>query len=84
MRRYHFISRDERIVDYVEAMATWMEQNSDASSEEVYRLFYQNQGRIRDHLHEYSLTIFHDEPAKWAEILATTWELIEEPELEFV
>lgn len=65
-------------------MANWIEENSSLSAEEIKELFLQDQERIVSIFEPYPETIFHDDPAKWAEMLAISWELIEEPELEFV
>lgn len=84
MRKFDFVSSNQHITEYVEEMANWVEQNSDCTQEEVFHLFYQHHEKIQNLFNPYPETIFHDEPAKWAELLAINWGVINEPELEFV
>lgn len=83
MRKYHFISRNPNISAYVGAMAEWIENNSEYSYDQVFELFAKNSAQIENLFQPYPETIFHDDPAKWAELLATNWGLIQEKELEF-
>lgn len=83
MKEYHFISRDPHISEYVNAMASWIEENSDYSYSQVLQLFNKRKEQIEDLFSPYPETIFHDDPAKWAELLAANWGLVKERELEF-
>jgi uncharacterized protein Yka (UPF0111/DUF47 family) len=84
MKRFQYISSNEHIVNYVEKMAIWMEENSSVSPKVIEQLFKKYQKEVRELFNPYPETIFHDDPAKWAELLAINWGLIEEPELVFV
>lgn len=84
MKKYHFISRNPNVSEYVRAMAEWIVENSDYSYDQVFELFAKNSTQIENLFEPYPETIFHDDPAKWAELLATNWGLIQEKELEFV
>lgn len=84
MRKYHFISSEPQISEYVGAMAKWIQENSNYSYEEVLTLFEKEQEKVKNLFKPYPETIFHDDPAKWAELFATNWGIIEERELEFV
>jgi hypothetical protein len=80
---YQFISKNKHVVQYVEDMAEWIEQNSPCTSREVFKLFVRNREKVQSIFNPYPETIFHDDPAKWAELFANTWGVIEEVELEF-
>lgn len=69
---------------YIDEMAKWMEENSDCSSEEIYSLFVQEHEKIQSLFEPYPEIVFHEDPAKWAELLASSWGIIEESELVFV
>lgn len=84
MIKYHFISRDPHIDEYIAKMATWIVENSSYSYEQTYKMFRESQLKINELFEPYPETIFHDDPAKWAELLAINWGIIEERELEFV
>lgn len=82
MKKYHFIE-DQKITEYVEAMVDWIQVNSGESYDTISEYFSRNEKQIENLFVPYPETIFHDDPAKWAELLATNWGLIEERELEF-
>ncbi|EWG08408.1 hypothetical protein [Cytobacillus firmus] len=83
MKKYHFISRNPNISEYVGSMARWIQDNSDYSYDQVLELFTLRREQIENLFEPYPETIFHDDPAKWAELLATNWGIIQEKELEF-
>lgn len=84
MKVSHFIiSRNTEITEYVEAMARWIQENSCYSYDEILDLFESKRNEI-ENLVNNSDIIYHDDPAKWGELLAIKWGLIEEPKLEFV
>lgn len=84
MKKYHFMTKDPAIREYVHDMANWITENSEYTYDQVLKMFTRNREQIEDLFKPYAETIFHDEPAKWAELLAISWGLIEEEELEFV
>ncbi|MEL4030516.1 hypothetical protein NST89_18480 [Caldifermentibacillus hisashii] len=84
MRKYQFISCDPYIQAYVDAMAKWIERNSSSSYNDIYKVFEQNALKLKRLFEPYPEDAFHDDPEKWAELLAISWNLIEEKELEFV
>ena len=49
-----------------------------------YNMFKFDALDIKQLFEPYPETIFHDDPAKWAELIAVKWDIIEEKELEFV
>lgn len=81
---YHFISDDPEIVMYVEKMAKWIEMRSGQSPQYIQSLFIEKQDKIKGLFESYPETIFHEDPEKWAELLATNWGLIKKQELVFV
>lgn len=70
MLKYQLISKDASITEYIEEMAQWIYKHSGYSQEDVSELFYKHRQDLNE-LFESSLeSIFHDDPAKWAEMLA--------------
>ena len=84
MKKYQFISGNEQIQNYVHEMGKWMEDNTKYTYEEIYNMFKFDALDIKQLFEPYPETIFHDDPAKWAELIAVKWDIIEEKELEFV
>jgi len=83
MKEYLITIKNPDITEYVEAMTSWIRDNSQSSPEVISELFTRNHEQIDNLFKPYPETIFHDDPAKWAELLATNWGLIQEQELEF-
>lgn len=81
---YLFISKDPKIAMYIEEMAKWMESHSDCPPKKIHSLFVQEHEKIQSLFEPYPEIVFHEDPAKWAELLASSWGIIEEPELMFV
>lgn len=51
---------------------------------DISNLFKRHRKQIENLFEPYPETAFHDDPAKWAELLVINWGLIEKQELEFV
>lgn len=77
------VEKNPYIEEYVTAMSNWIKENSQTPPEIISELFAQNHAQIEDLFKPYPETIFHDDPSKWAELLAINWGVIQERELEF-
>lgn len=84
MKEYQFISKDPDVVEYVGDMVFWIKENSECSLEQIETFMEQDKTKIQELFEPYPETIFHDSPAKWAELLASSWGIIKKRELEFV
>lgn len=81
MEKYFNFSNPQ-IIEYIEAMAKWIEENSDYSYKEILEIL--SREKIENLFEPYPEIIFHNDPEKWAELFATSLGIIEEKELEFV
>ncbi|WP_078395869.1 hypothetical protein [Shouchella patagoniensis] len=77
-------SNNHEIENYIGQMIEWLSRDLDLSHEDVLHFFEEHKSQVTGLFSPYPETIFHDDPAKWAEILATSWGLIQEREIEFV
>lgn len=75
---------DKRIEEYINKMSKWIQANLNKSEEEVNLLFQNDQNAIIELFDPYPETIFHDDPAKWAELFAIRWGLLKEVEMELL
>lgn len=81
--QYQF-NNDEQIQEYIQEMAYWITENSNASLQEVEALMVHDKEKIEKIFTPYSETAFHHDPSKFAEMFALHWNLIKEPEIIFV
>lgn len=80
--RYHITDNPE-VAEYQQDMVSWIEENSQYSRSQIEELFTEHETQLNKIFYPDPETIFHDDPAKWAELLAINWGIMEE-ELEFI